>query len=83
MRNVTPNTAYEVKIQASTMSNRTQRLIMGKLSEPKTVYVQTDCDKIQQYMPQTTTELGAGVLAGVLCACFAFLLAVSGFILWR
>lgn len=56
---------------------------MGKLSEPKTVYVQTDCDKIQQYMPQTTTELGAGVLAGVLCACFAFLLAVSGFILWR
>lgn len=56
---------------------------MGRLSEPRTVYVKTDCDKIQQYMPHTTTELGAGVLAGVLCACFAFLLAVAGFVLWR
>lgn len=45
--------------------------------------MQTDCDKIQQYMRHTTNELSAGMIAGVICAAIAFLLAVTLFIMWR
>ncbi|XP_044256980.1 tyrosine-protein phosphatase 99A isoform X3 [Tribolium madens] len=83
VENVTTNTEYQVQVQASTRSNRTKRIVRGPLSEPKTVYMRSDCDKMQEYMRHTTHELSAGVLAGVICASFAFLLAVSAFILWR
>ncbi|XP_044256979.1 tyrosine-protein phosphatase 99A isoform X2 [Tribolium madens] len=82
VENVTTNTEYQVQVQASTRSNRTKRIVRGPLSEPKTVYMRSDCDKMQEYMRHTTHELSAGVLAGVICASFAFLLAVSAFILW-
>ncbi|XP_008200584.1 tyrosine-protein phosphatase 99A isoform X3 [Tribolium castaneum] len=83
VENVTTNTEYQVQMQASTRSNRTKRIVRGPLSEPKTVYMRSDCDKMQEYMRHTTHELSAGVLAGVICASFSFLLAVSAFILWR
>ncbi|CAH1378086.1 unnamed protein product [Tenebrio molitor] len=83
VENVTTNTEYQVQMQASSRSNRTKRIVKGPLSETKTVYMRSDCDKMQEYMRHTTHELSAGVLAGVICAGFAFLLAVSAFILWR
>ncbi|XP_063928096.1 tyrosine-protein phosphatase 99A isoform X2 [Zophobas morio] len=83
IENVTTNIEYQVRVQASSRSNRTRRIIKGPLSEPKPVFMRLDCDKMQEYMRHTTHELSAGVLAGVICASFAFLLAVSAFILWR
>lgn len=83
IENVTTNAVYQVRIMASTLSNRTKRLVLGPSSEMKSVYVQSGCDKMQEYMRHTTHELSAGVLAGVICASFAFLLAVSAFVLWR
>ncbi|KAJ8913189.1 hypothetical protein NQ315_009026, partial [Exocentrus adspersus] len=82
LKNVTPNANYHVQIQASTRSNRTHRLILGELSPPIHVYVSKNCRQPHDYMSRTTSELGAGILAGVLCASLALLLAGIGFLIW-
>lgn len=83
IKNVTTNTLYGIQVSGASYSQYSNKLIQGKASELKEVLVQTNCDKIQQYMRRTNTELSAGMIAGVGCAVFAFLLAVSAFILWR
>lgn len=70
-------------MQAASISNRTKQIIKGPMSKPQNVYMHTDCEKILESMRHTNHELSAGVLAGVICASFAFLLAISAFVLWR
>ncbi|XP_056645742.1 tyrosine-protein phosphatase 99A [Diorhabda sublineata] len=82
-KNVTPNADYKIQIQASTRSNRTHRLVMGKMSVPSHIYISRNCDKVVDYLSHTTNELGAGILAGVLCASLALLVAGLGFLIWR
>ncbi|CAH1153716.1 unnamed protein product [Phaedon cochleariae] len=79
LKNVTPDADYKVQIQASTRSNRTHRLIMGQISAES---ISRNCDKID-YMSHTTSELGAGIVAGILCAAMALVLAGLGFLIWR
>lgn len=81
--NVSINTDYQVSVSASTKSLYSDELIMGKASEPKTITMFPECDKIQDFMKRATDDLGAGMVAGVICAGFAFLLAISAFVLWR
>lgn len=81
--NVTTDAVYKIQVQASTKSNRTGRIIYGNYSQPKSVFMQQNCEKIQEYMRHTTHELSAGVLAGILCATLAFLLGISAFVMWR
>lgn len=83
IKNVSTNTLYEISVSGASKSLYSNKLIEGKLSQPKTVHVHPNCDKIQEYMRHTTSELSAGVVAGVVCAAFAFLLAITAFVLWR
>ncbi|KAB0798293.1 hypothetical protein PPYR_09286 [Photinus pyralis] len=83
IKNLTTDMLYHVQISAASYSHYTDKLIEGQLSEPKEVLVQSNCDKIQQYMRHTTNELSAGMIAGVGCAAFAFLLSILAFFIWR
>lgn len=83
IKNMTTNAYYHIRIGASSKSLYTGRLIQGQLSETKAIHLHPNCDKAQMYMPHTTSELSAGVVAGVICAAFAFLMAITAFILWR
>ncbi|KAK9890036.1 hypothetical protein WA026_008843 [Henosepilachna vigintioctopunctata] len=83
IKNVTTDALYKVQLQASTRSNRTGRIIFGNASETKSIFMQVNCHQIEKYLRHTTHDLSTGVLAGVVCAAFAFLLAVSAFIMWR
>lgn len=82
VKNVTTDAVYKIQLQASTKSNRTGRIILGNISEHKSVFMQQNCEKLQEYL-HTTHELSTGVLAGILCATLAFLFAISGFVMWR
>nr|XP_023025132.1 tyrosine-protein phosphatase 99A [Leptinotarsa decemlineata] len=77
LKNVTPNANYKVQIQASSISNRTHRLIMGPMLASH-VYTSPISDKT---IP--TSELSAGIIAGVLCAVLALLVAGLAFLVWR
>lgn len=81
--NVTTNAQYVVQVAASSKSLYSEDLIMGRLSEPKMIHMFPNCDKIQEYMRHTTDEISAGMVAGIICAGFAFLLSISAFVLWR
>lgn len=81
--NVTTNTEYNVRIAASSKSLYSDRLIQGKLSDPKEIRMFPDCEKIQEFMRRNPGEISAGMVAGAICAGFAFLLAISAFVLWR
>lgn len=56
---------------------------MGELSQPMRVYISKNCEDPHDYISHTTSELGAGILAGVLCASLALLMAGIGFLIWR
>lgn len=81
--NVSINTDYQVSVAASTRSLYSDELIMGKAAETKTISMFPECDKIQDFMKRATDDLSAGMVAGVICAGFAFLLGISAFVLWR
>lgn len=78
------NTMYEVKVCAGTNSTiNSHHVIRGNCSEPKTQHVARNCDKVPPLMRRSTDELSAGVIAGMICACFAVMLAIAALVLWR
>ncbi|XP_065165511.1 tyrosine-protein phosphatase 99A isoform X2 [Atheta coriaria] len=83
IKNVTPHTLYEVRIRASTRSPMTGKVVDGETSDPKMVNIVPDCDKFEPIMRRTHHQLSAGMIAGAICAAFAFLLAIFSFIIWR
>lgn len=78
---------YIVKICAGTMSTSgSGKIWKGGFSDERTVYLpQSDC--LEEDGPlldvAEPVELGAGVIAGAVCAVFFLLLSIVGFVLWR
>ncbi|KAG7198497.1 hypothetical protein KM043_005870 [Ampulex compressa] len=82
--NLTMNTVYEIMVRGATKSTIDGRLIIqGKNSEPRRVHVTRDCDKIPPLMRRSGKDLSAGVIAGMVCACFAVMLMITSFVLWK
>lgn len=81
--NLTTNYVYEVRVTAASRSNYTGRLIVGNVSESEMISLKPNCQEVQRFMKQSSSELGAGVIAGMICAVIAFLLAVTTFLLWK
>lgn len=82
--NLTMNTVYEVTIRGATRSMIYRDLkIQGTSTDTKKVLVARDCDKIAPLMPRSSKEFSAGVIAGIVCACFAIMFAIISFVLWR
>ncbi|CAG9855543.1 unnamed protein product [Phyllotreta striolata] len=83
-KRVTPGADYQVQVRASTKSNLTNRLLMGQLSQPSSIYISKKCDKpIDDYLANATSELGAGILAGAVCASIALLITGIVYLIWR
>uniref|UniRef100_A0A6P7GZM8 Tyrosine-protein phosphatase 99A-like isoform X1 n=1 Tax=Diabrotica virgifera virgifera TaxID=50390 RepID=A0A6P7GZM8_DIAVI len=80
---VPANAIYSVQIQALTRSNLTKRLIRGEISLPRTIEITKNCDKVADYLADATSELGYGILAGVLCASSALIVAGLAFLIYR
>ncbi|XP_066996985.2 tyrosine-protein phosphatase 99A isoform X2 [Anabrus simplex] len=82
--NLTKNTVYEFTIKGGSRSIfDKKKVIHGEASDPRTIHVHPDCDKIQTLNHSSARELSAGMIAGVVCASFSLLLAIAAFILWR
>ncbi|XP_043278887.1 tyrosine-protein phosphatase 99A isoform X3 [Venturia canescens] len=82
--NLTMNTVYEVMVAGATRSHIKRNLIIrGNYSMPGTQLVAPNCDKTPPLMRRSNDELSAGVIAGMICACFAVMLAVTALVLWR
>ncbi|XP_023290155.1 tyrosine-protein phosphatase 99A [Orussus abietinus] len=82
--NLTMNTMYEVMVRGATRSIIDRRLVIkGNNTEPRKILVAQDCDKTPPLMRRSTKDLSAGVIAGMVCACFAVMLAIASFVLWR
>lgn len=67
---------YEVKVLGATRSLFSEDNIKGNESESKKAFV-VDCD---EQLPNT---LSAGIIAGIVCVVFAFILVICAFIIWR
>lgn len=81
--NLTVNTVYEIVIRGATRSTINNRVIQGESSTPAKVLVTRDCDKIPPLMRRSSKDLSPGVIAGMVCACFAVMLAITSFVLWK
>jgi len=77
------NTVYEIMVRGATKSTINSHVILGDFSVPAKVLVTRDCDKIPPLMRRSSKELSAGVIAGMVCACFAVMLAITSFVLWK
>lgn len=78
------NTVYEIMVRGATKSTiNSQLIVKGEFSAPTKVLVTRDCDKIPPLMRRSSKELSAGVIAGMVCACFAVMLAITSFVLWK
>lgn len=83
LKNVSSDAVYTVYLQASTLSSKTGKLVWGNVSEPKSISMPSHCDKVQEKLELGAQGFSSGILAGILCATFAFFLAISSYILWR
>ncbi|XP_015118557.1 tyrosine-protein phosphatase 99A-like isoform X2 [Diachasma alloeum] len=82
--NLTMNTMYELMVCAGTNSSINPHLtIRGNCSIPRSQLVARNCDKAPSLMRHSTDELSAGVIAGMICACFAVTLTITALVLWR
>jgi hypothetical protein len=77
------NAVYEIMVRGATRSTINSHVILGDFSVPAKVLVTRDCDKIPPLMRRSSKELSAGVIAGMVCACFAVMLAITSFVLWK
>lgn len=78
------NTVYEVMVAGATKSTVKRHLVIrGNYSLPGSQLVARNCDKTPPLMRRSNEELSAGVIAGMVCACFAVMLAVAALVLWR
>lgn len=83
IKNLTINSLYEVRISAASRSSVNQtKFIRGDISAARKIFIRSDCDKIEP-VAHSSNEINAGMIAGVLCASFAFLLASSAFVIWK
>lgn len=85
IHNVTTNANYEVRLGASTRSNQSGRVVQGLLSPAQFVHLRPGCDQARhRNLPRGAGgDLSAGMIAGAVCAAFAFCLAICAFVLWR
>ncbi|XP_046481648.1 tyrosine-protein phosphatase 99A isoform X1 [Neodiprion pinetum] len=84
IQNLSMNTVYEVTVRGATRSViNPNDIIVGESSPRRTVSVEPNCDKIPPSMRRSSKEFSAGVIAGMVCACFAVMLAITSFVLWR
>ncbi|KAI4504305.1 hypothetical protein M0802_000776 [Mischocyttarus mexicanus] len=82
--NLTINMMYEFIVRGATKSTINDRLIVqGETSAPRNILVTHDCDKIPSLKRRGSKDLSAGVIAGMVCACFAIMLAITAFVLWK
>ncbi|XP_048512163.1 tyrosine-protein phosphatase 99A-like isoform X2 [Athalia rosae] len=82
--NLTMNTMYEIMVRGATRSVIDRNVIIqGENTPPRKVLVARNCDKIPPSMRRSSKEFSAGVIAGMVCACFAVMLAITSFLLWR
>lgn len=82
--NLTVNTVYEIVVRGATRSTINSHLIQGESSTPTKVLVTRDCDKIPPLMHRSNIkDLTPGVIAGMVCACFIVMLAITAFVLWK
>lgn len=78
------NTMYEIMVRGATRSiiDHT-KIIQGADTPSRRVMVARNCDKVPPSMRRSSKEFSAGVIAGMVCACFAVMLAITSFVLWR
>ncbi|KAF7269541.1 hypothetical protein GWI33_017433 [Rhynchophorus ferrugineus] len=79
IKNVTPDTHYDIQVYAGSKSNRTGHLVIGEKSQFVRVFVSEGC-----YVPsEPLTELWAGIIAGFMCAIGVLLLGGGGYLIWK
>lgn len=72
---------YEIKIRGATRSiYDEEKEVVGSASESRKVPM-INCGAAAHYV--MIGGLSAGVVAGIVCVCFAFLLGIIAFIIWR
>lgn len=82
--NLTMNTMYEIMVRGATRSIIDPSVIIqGENTPPRKVLVARNCDKIPPLRHSSSKEFSIGVIAGIVCACFAVMLAITSFVLWR
>ncbi|XP_063995105.1 tyrosine-protein phosphatase 99A-like isoform X2 [Diachasmimorpha longicaudata] len=82
--NLTMNVMYELMVCAGTNSSINSHLtIRGNCSTPRYQLVARNCDKSPPLIRRSADELNAGVIAGMICACFAVMFAIIALVLWR
>ncbi len=90
--NLTTKTMYEVKIRGATRSLFSPaKIYPGLFSESRKIIVDHDCDRLSSplgagddsYSIGPEIELSAGMVAALVCACFALILVLLAFVLWR
>lgn len=71
---------YEIRIRGATRSIYDDRDIPGRFSRSRKVpMMKCDVSLDGHY----SIGPSAGVMAGIICACFALLLGIIAFIIWR
>ncbi|XP_076316629.1 putative receptor-type tyrosine-protein phosphatase mosPTP-1 isoform X2 [Tachypleus tridentatus] len=81
--NLTANTVYEIKVCGATRSIiEPNKLYKGHFSDSRKVLLLSKCQTFTN-SPFVQSNVSAGLIAGVICASFAFLLAIVSITLWR
>ena len=92
INNLTTNTAYEVRVRASTQSLVGDRAVhQGPWSDTRAVFLQPGCENIQQFVPAKTEdriillhlEEHLGMIAGIICGVLGLLSLVLAILLCR
>lgn len=84
LSNLTMNMMYEIMVRGATRSIIDHsKIIQGEDTPSRRVLVARNCDKVPPSMRRSSKEFSAGVIAGMVCACFAVMLAITSFVLWR
>ena len=74
---------YEISVQGATRSVVNPiEIIRGDSTPPRKVLLAQDCNESPPLM-RSSRKLSTGVIAGMVCACFAVMLAIISFVLWR
>ena len=83
--NLTLNTMYEVRVVAGTNSLYQPRVTYhGLPSQSRHVYVQPNCEAIQQQrLRGASWRLSPGLVAGIACGVAALFLAMLALVMWK
>ncbi|CAH2003521.1 unnamed protein product [Acanthoscelides obtectus] len=83
LKDLKVNTVYKIQVQAASRSNRTGRIIGGAVSTPMEIILRKDCEEPMDYFTRATSELGVGILAGMLCASVGLFLTGLGYLIYK